>query len=135
MRADGTEKPEANVSYDFGRFMEACRDLFEDRKLEDVVVVFPYSNDLSNRSFAVEATSRLTRVLAHEMNVHFRAMGEYQLDALKDQPAKLIVLPSAHNLSESAFAYPAARRNTAGDGSARSDRVLAAGQTPAGCAG
>ncbi|WP_237088876.1 alpha-amylase family protein [Paenibacillus larvae] len=104
LRADGTEKPEANVSYDFGRFMEACRDLFEDRKLEDVVVVFPYSNDLSNRSFAVEATSRLTRVLAHEMNVHFRAMGEYQLDALKDQPAKLIVLPSAHNLSESAFA-------------------------------
>ena len=31
LRADGTEKPEADVSYDFGQFMERIRDLFEDR--------------------------------------------------------------------------------------------------------
>ncbi|OAB32969.1 beta-galactosidase [Paenibacillus glacialis] len=103
LRADGTEKPEANVSYDFGQFMGEIRDLFVDRKLEDTVMVFPYSNDLSNRRFAVEATSRATRVLAHDMNVPFRAMGEYQLDALNDQPAKLIIVPSPHNFSDVAM--------------------------------
>ncbi|MCR8642517.1 beta-galactosidase [Paenibacillus sp. N1-5-1-14] len=103
IRADGTEKPEANVSYDFGAFMGEISPLFQDRKLEDIVVIFPYSNDLSNRRLAVEATSRLTRVLTYEMNVHFRALSEYQLDALKDQPAKLIVVPSAHNFSSEAF--------------------------------
>ncbi|BBI31252.1 beta-galactosidase [Cohnella abietis] len=103
LRADGTEKPEANVSYDFGQFMGEIRDLFVGRKLEDIVMVFPYSNDLSNRRFAVEATSRATRVLAYDMNVHFRAMGEYQLDALNEQPAKLIIVPSPHNFSDAAM--------------------------------
>ncbi|MNH96335.1 Beta-galactosidase [compost metagenome] len=103
LRADGTEKPEANVSYDFGQFMGEIRDLFVGRKLEDIVMIFPYSNDLSNRRFAVEATSRATRVLAHDMNVPFRAMGEYQLEALNDQPAKLIIVPSAHNFSDAAM--------------------------------
>ncbi|MEF3311964.1 beta-galactosidase [Paenibacillus sp. GYB004] len=103
LRADGTQKPEADVSYDFGRFMAAIRDLFEDRRLEEIVVVFPYSNDLSNRRLAVEATSRLTRVLAYELNVHFRALGEYELSALKDHPPKLIVVPSAHNFSDAAL--------------------------------
>ncbi|QJD86389.1 beta-galactosidase [Cohnella herbarum] len=103
LRADGTEKPEANVSYDFGQFMGEIRDLFVERKLEDVVMIFPYSNDLSNRRFAVEATSRATRVLAHEMNVPFRAMGEYQLEALNEQPAKLIIVPSPHNFSNASM--------------------------------
>lgn len=104
LRADGTQKPEADVSYDFGRFMSAIGHLFEERLLEDIVVVFPYSNDLSNRRLAGEATSRLTRVLCYELNVHFRAMGEYDLGALAEHPPKLIVVPSAHNFSERALA-------------------------------
>ncbi|WP_246120434.1 beta-galactosidase [Cohnella terricola] len=103
LRADGTEKPEANVSYDFGRFMGEIRDLFVGRELEDVVMIFPYSNDLSNRRFAVEATGRATRVLAYDMNVHFRALGEYHLEALDEQPAKLIIVPSPHNFSDEAM--------------------------------
>ncbi|RKN85184.1 alpha-amylase family protein [Paenibacillus ginsengarvi] len=103
LRADGTQKPEADVSYDFGKFMGDIGHLFEGRALEDVVVVFPYSNDLSNRRLAVEATSALTRVLCYELNVHFRAMSEYELSALADQPPKLIVVPSAHNFSDGAL--------------------------------
>lgn len=103
LRADGTEKPEADVSYDFGSFMAANRDLFQERALEEVVAVFPYSNDFSNRKLAMEATSKLTRVLNYDMKVPFRAVGEYRLDALRDRPAKLIVVPSAHNVSQSAF--------------------------------
>ncbi len=104
LRADGTEKPEADVSYDFGRFMAPIRDLFTDRELEDTVVIFPYSNDLSNRKLAFDATTRATRVLAYELNTPFRGLGEYQLEALKEQPAKLIIVPSAHNIDDAAFA-------------------------------
>ncbi|UOQ49652.1 beta-galactosidase [Gracilibacillus caseinilyticus] len=102
LRADGTQKPEADVSYDFGKFISEIRDLFIDRELEDVAVVFPYSNDFSNRKFAFDATTSLTRVLAYQMNVPFRAMGEYHLEALEEQPPKLLIVPSAHNFSKEA---------------------------------
>ncbi|WP_409341098.1 beta-galactosidase [Paenibacillus sp. MBLB4367] len=103
LRADGTEKPEADVSYDFGAFMEAVGDLFVDRQLEEVAAVFPYSNDLSNRPLAFDATSRLTRTLAYDMNVPHRAFGEYHLEALLTDAPKLLVVPSAHNLSDAAL--------------------------------
>lgn len=104
LRADGTEKPEADVSYDFGAFIEATRDLFKGRELEDVAVVFPYSNDLSNRKLAFDATTKLTRVLSYELNVPFRGVSEYDLKPLLDEPAKLIILPSAHNVDDTAYA-------------------------------
>ncbi|WP_318035969.1 beta-galactosidase [Halobacillus shinanisalinarum] len=103
IRADGTEKPEANVSYDFGAFMNDIRDLFVGRTLEEVVVIFPYSNDFSNRNMACDATSKLTRTLAYNMNMPFRALGEYHLDSLTDQPPKLIIVPSAHQFNSAAL--------------------------------
>jgi hypothetical protein len=104
LRADGTEKPEADVSYDFGAFMKEIGHLFVDRKLEETVAIFPFSNDLSNRSFAGDATAKFTRTLAYRMNVPFRAMGEYHLSALAEQEKpKLIAVPSAHNLSGEAL--------------------------------
>ncbi|NOV00981.1 beta-galactosidase [Paenibacillus planticolens] len=103
LRADGTEKPEADVSYDFGRFMAEIRDLFEERALEDIVAIFPYSNDFSNRKMAFDATTQMTRVLAYQLNMPLRAASEYHLDMLTEQPAKLIVLPSAHNIDEQAW--------------------------------
>ncbi|QCT02307.1 glycoside hydrolase family protein [Paenibacillus algicola] len=104
VRADGTEKPEADVSYDFGVFMNGIRDLFKGRELEEGAVVFPYSNDFSNRKLAIEATTTATRVLAYELNMPFRAVGEYDLSSLRKQPVKWILLPSAHNLDDQAFA-------------------------------
>ncbi|RCW62755.1 beta-galactosidase [Saliterribacillus persicus] len=102
LRADGTQKPEADVSYDFGKFINEIRDLFEERTLEEIVVIFPYSNDFSNRKFAFEATTKLTRVLNYDMNVPFRGMSEYHLEALEEQAPKLIIVPSAHNFSNDA---------------------------------
>lgn len=104
VRADGTEKPEADVSYDFGAFMEGIRDLFAGRKLEETAVIFPYSNDFSNRKLAFEATTKATRALAYELNVPFRAVGEYDLSSLRSNPAKFIILPSAYNVDDQAFA-------------------------------
>lgn len=103
VRADGTEKPEAKVSYDFGEFINDIRDLFGDRELEDIGVVFPYSNDFSNRRLAFEATTKLTRVLAYELNRPFRAVSEYHLDDLKIETPKLLIIPSAHNFDSKAF--------------------------------
>ncbi|SFI80572.1 Beta-galactosidase GanA [Paenibacillus sp. UNC496MF] len=104
LRADGTEKPEADVSYRFGSFMGEIRDLFRERALEDVAVVYPYSNDFSNRKLAFDATTRLTRVLGYELKVPFRGVSEYDLAPLETNPAKLIFVPSAHNFADEAFA-------------------------------
>lgn len=103
LRADGTEKPEADVSYDFGRFMGEIGGILGDRDLEEIAVVFPYSNDFSNRKLAFEATTHLTRALAYELNMPFRGASEYHLSDLKAQPAKLIILPSAHNVDDAAM--------------------------------
>ncbi|GIO31694.1 MULTISPECIES: beta-galactosidase [Paenibacillus] len=103
LRADGTEKPETDVSYAFGKFMGEIRDLFEGRELEEVAVIFPYSNDFSNRKLAYEATTRLTRVLSYQLNIPFRGVSEYDLRPLENDPAKLILLPSAHNIDGSAW--------------------------------
>lgn len=103
LRADGTQKPEADVSYDFGRFMGGIGSLFEGRELEDVAVVYPYSNDFSSRKHAFQATTQAIRVLAYGMNIHPRGVGEYQLEQLERQPAKLIIVPSPHNFSDEAF--------------------------------
>jgi len=103
VREDGSEKPEADVSYDFGAFMEQERDLFEGRELEEIAVVFPYSNDFSNRNLAQAATTKLIRTLSYEMNVHVRGLGEYHLESLKNWQPKLIVVPSPHNFSSAAL--------------------------------
>lgn len=103
LRADGTEKPEADVSYDFGKFIEGIRDIFGNRKLEEIAVVFPYSNDFSNRKLAFASTTELTRILSYELKMSFRGASEYHLDDLEKNPAKLIILPSAHNFADAAM--------------------------------
>ncbi|WP_376766980.1 beta-galactosidase [Paenibacillus agri] len=103
VRADGTEKPEADVSYDFGRFIGEAGGIFDGRKLEDIAVIFPYSNDFSNRKLAYDATTRLTRIMSYQLHLPFRGVSEYDLDALEAQPPKLILLPSAHNLDNEAM--------------------------------
>jgi hypothetical protein len=103
LRADGSEKPEADVSYDFGKFMGEIRDLFVGRELEEVVVVYPFSNDFSTRKLAFDATTHLTRTMAYRLKTAFRAVGEYHLEHLNARDPKLIIVPSAHNFSDAAL--------------------------------
>ncbi|MBW4080158.1 beta-galactosidase [Paenibacillus sp. S150] len=103
LRADGTEKPEADVSYHFGGFMQRIAELFEERVLEETVVVFPYSNDFSSRPLALEATTRAARVLGYELKIPYRGLGEYQLESLEEYPPRLIIVPSPHNFSDEAL--------------------------------
>lgn len=92
-----------DVSYDFGKFIEGIRDVFGDRKLEEIAVVYPYSNDFSNRKLAFAATTELTRILSYDLKMPFRGASEYHLDDLENHPARLIMLPSAHNFDDAAM--------------------------------
>lgn len=108
VRADGTEKPEADVSYDFGRFMGEIGHLFEERQGEEVAVVYPYSNDFSNRKLAMDATTLASRTLGYRLRQPFRALGEYHMDDLERLEArgegpKLVMVPSAHNFEGEAL--------------------------------
>ena len=103
LRADGTEKPEADVSYDFGGFMQKIAELFEERVLEETAVVFPYSNDFSSRPLALEATTKAARVLGYGLKIPYRGLGEYQLESLGEYPPRLIIVPSPHNFSDEAL--------------------------------
>lgn len=103
LRADGTQKPEADVSYDFGRFMASISDLFEERRLEETAIVYPFSNDFSTRKLAMDATTRLTRTMLYELKQPIRGLSEYALDSLDDHPPKLLIVPSPHNFSGEAL--------------------------------
>ncbi|HEU5140168.1 MAG TPA: glycoside hydrolase, partial [Bacillales bacterium] len=103
VRADGTQKPETLVSYEYGSFIKGISNLFENRELEDVAVVFPYSNDFSNRRLAFDATTKAVRVLTYDLKVPVRGIGEYHLDSLDEYPPKLIIVPSPHNFSDAAL--------------------------------
>ncbi|MBB3127053.1 hypothetical protein FHS19_001707 [Paenibacillus rhizosphaerae] len=104
LRADGTEKPEVGVSYGFGQFMGEIHGVFADRRLEEVAVIFPYSNSFSNRHFAFDATTRLSRVLSYQLKQTFRIWSEYHLSPEETgSGAKLMIVPSAHNLSSHAL--------------------------------
>jgi hypothetical protein len=103
VRADGTEKPEADVSYDFGRFMSAIGAMFEDRELEETAVVYPFSNDFSTRKLAMDATTKLTRVMLYRLKQSVRGLSEYHLDSLSEWSPKLLIVPSPHNFSGEAL--------------------------------
>lgn len=66
-------------------------------------MVFPYSNDFSNRKLAYDATTRLTRILSYQLHLPFRAVSEYELAPLEAELTKLILLPSVHNLDNDAL--------------------------------
>jgi endo-1,4-beta-mannosidase len=101
VRADGTQKLEADVSYDFGKFVRNTAWLFEGRREADTAVIYPYANDFSVRDCAPASTKRLARVLGYNLGIPFKAYGEYQLDTLKTE--NLIVLPSPRTLTQEAW--------------------------------
>ena len=101
VRADGTQKLEADVSYDYGSFISAAGYLFKERKSEDVSIIFPYSNNFSSRDYASPATKKAVRIFGYDLNVPVKAYGEYHLDSLGAD--KLIVVPAPRTLSDDAW--------------------------------
>ena len=66
-------------------------------------MIFPYSNDFSNKSFAQHATKHLTKILTYQMKVPFVGVGEYDLEQLCRQDFKVIFVPSAHHFETKQF--------------------------------
>ncbi|MFB9275731.1 beta-galactosidase [Cohnella cellulosilytica] len=110
---DGSHKPEADVSYDFGRFMREAGPWFEERREEEIAVIYPYSNNFSVRDYAGPATKTAARILGYRLHLPFRAYGEYHLEKLHG--SKLLILPCAASLSERA--WERLMRQTAEEGS------------------
>ena len=103
LRADGTEKPEADVSYDFGRFMAEIRDLFKERGARRHCRCFPLFERFLQPETGVRCHHAHDSRAVIRDEVPFRAASEYHLDVLWSATAKLILLPSAHNLDEQAW--------------------------------
>jgi len=97
-RADGSQKPEARITAAFGQFIQQTGVLLENRQLSDIAVVYPFSNDYSNRRSTLAATQAMVRNLAFEFGANLRAVGDHDLSSLFAVPPKLLLLPCPQNL-------------------------------------
>ncbi|BCL77338.1 hypothetical protein JHS3_30740 [Jeongeupia sp. HS-3] len=103
-RADGSMKPEAEVTAAFGALFGAHGAQLSDRELPDVAVIYPFSNDYSNRRSTLDATQALVRSTLFEIGLPLRAVGDHDLSELFANPPKLVLLPSPHNLNRATWA-------------------------------
>jgi len=104
IRCDRSRKPEFMAYEQFARFFEKTQGIISDIvDDEQVAVIFPYSNDFSNKSFAQHATKHITKILTYQMKVPFVGVGEYDLAQLKRQDFRVIFVPSAHHFETKQF--------------------------------
>jgi hypothetical protein len=102
LRADGTTRPELEPFVRLSRFLSTYADRLKGREPEDVALLIPHSQMFSPRSLAVEATQRAVRVLANDLHVQARAVGEYELADALGAP-RLIIAPSPRALTDAAW--------------------------------
>ncbi|MBB5190113.1 hypothetical protein HNQ50_000823 [Silvimonas terrae] len=98
-RADGSLKPEALVTPRFGHFFAGLPLDFSQRRLPQTAVIYPFSNDYSNRRSALEATQQLVRSCFFELGLPLRAVSDLDLTSLFADVPRLILLPCPHNLA------------------------------------
>ena len=104
IRCDGSRKPEFMVYKDFADFFGQvpgiCSNVTED---EQIAVIYPFTNDFSNRKFAEHATTHLTKLLTYELKLSFMGISEFHLEPLRKHPFRVIFVPSAHHFDEKQF--------------------------------
>lgn len=104
IRCDRSRKPEFMAYEQFARFFEKTHGIISDIvDDEQVAVIFPYSNDFSNKNFVQHATKHLTKLLTYQLKMPFVGVGEYDLEQLKRQDFKVIFVPSAHHFETKQF--------------------------------
>lgn len=102
LRCDGSYKPEVDVTKDFAEFFQKCRPYLSDIGKNKVAVVFPFSNDFSNRRLSQLSTTNITKVLTNYLRIGFDGISEFQIGNLAPDEYEILILPSPHNLSVSA---------------------------------
>jgi hypothetical protein len=101
-RSDGSTKLWENMMRDLGRFAEQAAPSATGLTLPQVAIVLPQSLQLSVYNHeALEAQQTAVRVLYNYDRTAAYAVGEYQIDTLGSP--RLIVLPSAYGLSDTAW--------------------------------
>ncbi len=107
-RSDGSAKVWKAMLGELGRFATAAAPSFTGLTPPEVAVILPQSLQLSVlKAQALQAQQTAVRVLYNYNRVEAYAVGEYQTDTLGSP--KLILLPSAYNLDEKAWAALEAR--------------------------
>lgn len=104
IRCDGSRKPEFAVYRDFADFFGKTPGIYSDvLNEEQIAVIFPFSNDFSNRKFSEHATTHLTKLLTYELKLGFMGVSEYHLETLRRHPFRVIFVPAAHHFDEKQF--------------------------------
>ena len=103
LRCDGSYKKEVDVSKNFASFFAKVKNDMGTCIHEKIAVVFPFSNDRSNRNFAQKATMNACTALAYYLNAGFEAVSEYALDFIEKNHYQMVIVPSPHSFSNDAF--------------------------------
>ncbi|MBE9610688.1 beta-galactosidase [Chitinilyticum piscinae] len=99
-RADGSQKPEAEITAAFGEFFGKVGVLLHNRELPKAAVVYPFANDYSNRRTTLDATQALVRQFGFELGVNLQAVSDHDLSSLMSAPPQLLLLPCPFNLDD-----------------------------------
>lgn len=100
-RGSGSEKDELITLRLLAQFVNANRDYFYDNGQEETFVVIPFANIFAPRSMANRAVQNALRTLFFDLKQPVSAVSEFQID--KAANAKLLILPSARTLSQTAW--------------------------------
>jgi hypothetical protein len=102
LRADATEKPEATVMRDFGRFASEIRESLQDPQAPDVAIVTSQAAQFSAiRELQIAAQRNAVRAAAYVAQMPVYIIAENQIAKLG--APKLAILPSAQALDESTW--------------------------------
>ncbi len=104
IRCDGSRKPEFFVYRDFSKFFgKAKTKVTNIVNNQEIAVIFPFSNDFSNRNFIQYSTVQTTKILSYNLKYDFLGVSEFDLSPLWENKPKFIIVPSAHHFDEIAF--------------------------------
>ncbi len=104
VRNDGTDKPEmAFYTYMRDFFGTAGKYMSSIRNTPRIAVIYPFSNDFSNRPYASEACRKLTYILCYVLRYDFYFVSEYEIPSLAIFRPEIIIVPSAHQFDAGSF--------------------------------
>ncbi len=101
-RPDGTAKIEINVLKDFAQFFNKAKIHLDDFEPDPVIVIIPHSKIFSSRPYGTESVRRITRLFADHFSIVPTLLSEYKIDSARISSVKLIIIPSAEMLDDSA---------------------------------
>jgi hypothetical protein len=101
-RPDGTAKPELDAMVDLAAFFRAAAPLLDDFERDPVVMIVPHGRAFLGRAHGIDATKIVVRALAERFGVVPTALSDIRLTAARLAGVKLVLVPGAGALDESA---------------------------------